>query len=539
MENLPHKPSFMRKLSRTPTAGILLMLAVILPSGQPARAAYLDTIGVTLLQAVTNLNGAGVTVGQAEAGNESPTNWEVNPGDVGQPTNRFTYFYGTSPYAVVSSTNTYPNSLGGPSGHAGIVAGVYYGMPGGVATNVAHVNNYEANTFINHYVYLGNTISERIVNQSFTYGSYDTNADQIYDNYAAQNGVLFVTGAGFNGQPVYSPATCYNGIGVGSTAFNSPNGPTLDGRSKPDIIASDFAETSYTTPQVAGAAALLMQAGLRGDGGSGGTTNLAVDIRTLKALLLNGAVKPAGWTNSPATPLHPLYGAGMVNVFNAYYQLIGGKRGYVVSASVTTNSPHPPTGATGTVSVLNGWDFNTNSSSASTDGVNHYFFNVTNGQHNAAFMVAATLVWNRHKNTNIINNLDLFLYDTASSNLVLCSTSRVDNVEHLWWPQLPQGRYDLQVLKSGGTNVVSNPETYALAWAFAAPTLNLTKSGTNVALMWPVYPAGFRAETTSSLESPAWNISNPSSSVVTNSMNRLILNVTDAQQFFRLRQPDF
>ena len=39
-----------------------------------------------------------------------------------------------------------------------------------------------------------------------------------------------------------------------------------------------------------------MQAGLRGDGGS--DTNAAADMRTIKALLLNGAVKPADWTNS-------------------------------------------------------------------------------------------------------------------------------------------------------------------------------------------------------------------------------------------------
>ena len=56
--------------------------------------------------------------------------------------------------------------------------------------------------------------------------------------------------------------------------------------------------TSFSTPQVAGAAAVLMQAGLRGDGGS--DTNAAADIRTVKALLFNGAVKPADWTNIAA-----------------------------------------------------------------------------------------------------------------------------------------------------------------------------------------------------------------------------------------------
>jgi hypothetical protein len=44
-----------------------------------------------------------------------------------------------------------------------------------------------------------------------------------------------------------------------------------------------------------------MQAGLRGDGGS--STNAAADLRTVKALLLNGAIKPTDWTNNVPSPL--------------------------------------------------------------------------------------------------------------------------------------------------------------------------------------------------------------------------------------------
>jgi len=102
--------------------------------------------------------------------------------------------------------------------------------------------------------------------------------------------------------------------------------------------------TSISTPQVAGAAADLMQAALRGDGGS--NTNAAFDMRTIKALLLNGAVKPLGWTNSNSSPLDARYGAGVVNVFNAYEQLAGGKHGFIASTTVGTGGAHPPTGAT-------------------------------------------------------------------------------------------------------------------------------------------------------------------------------------------------
>ncbi len=310
-----------------------------------------------------------------------------------------------------------------------------------------------------------------------------------------------------------------------------------NGRCKPDITAPGLARlTSFSTPYVAGAAAVLMQAGLRGDGGS--STNAAADIRTVKALLLNGAVKPADWTNIAPSPLDFRYGAGVVNLFNSYEQLAGGKQGYIAFAIVTTNSPHLPTGATGTINVLSGWDFNTNTSSATTDGVKHYYFNVTNNLNAAQFTATATLVWNRQQNQTGINNLDLFLYDCANSNLVACSTSMVDNVEHLWLPQLPQSRYDLQVLKHGGTTV-SASETYALAWAFFSQSLNIAATETNVTLAWPVYPAGFQLEATAGLTPPvAWTTNNLPAPVIANGSNYIFLNATNANQFYQLSWPD-
>ncbi|MGH7952293.1 MAG: hypothetical protein ACREFE_10290, partial [Limisphaerales bacterium] len=86
-------------------AALVLILAGFCAA---VRASNLDTIGVTLLRMVTtNLNGAGIPVGQAEAQDSTnPPTWEVNPGAVGQLTNLFTYFYGTSPYLIVSTANT-------------------------------------------------------------------------------------------------------------------------------------------------------------------------------------------------------------------------------------------------------------------------------------------------------------------------------------------------------------------------------------------------------------------------------------------------
>jgi hypothetical protein len=187
---------------------------------------------------------------------------------------------------------------------------------------------------------------------------------------------------------------------------------------------------------------------------------------------------------------------------------------------------------------LSGWDFNTNSSSATTDGVKHYYFNVTNNANNAMFTAVATLVWNRQKDKTDINNLDLFLYDAFSNNLIACSTSPVDNVEHLWLPQLPPGRYDLQVLKRGRTTVTTS-ETYALAWQFFSQSLQITQAETNLAPAWPVYPAGFLVESTTSLIPPVvWTTNNLPMPIIVNGSNYILLSATNVNQFFRLRYPN-
>jgi hypothetical protein len=63
-----------------------------------------------------------------------------------------------------------------------------------------------------------------------------------------------------------------------------------------------------------------------------GTAN-ANDPLTVKALLLNGAIKPLyvtnpadKWMHTDTAPLDTRYGAGVLNVFNSYKQLSAGRR---------------------------------------------------------------------------------------------------------------------------------------------------------------------------------------------------------------------
>ena len=117
------------------------------------------------------------------------------------------------------------------------------------------------------------------------------------------------------------------------------------------------------------------------------------------------------------------------------------------------------------------------------------------------------------------------------------STRAVENVRAFCEKHL-EGRYDLQVLKKGGTTVTTN-EAYALAFTFFSQSLIITEPGTNVTLAWPVYPAGFAVESTTDLSASVWSMNNLPSSTVMNNQNYLLLNATNAAQFFRLRRPNF
>lgn len=146
----------------------------------------LDEIGVTALGTVTtNLHGAGIRVAQVEAetGTNLPPPFEVTPAQQGQSNNLFTYLSGAG------TASTFPNSAGSDSAHADSVAGLFYGLGSGVATNLAHVDNYDVNFFIQGYVNAGNysfnlpaaNINDPVVNQSFIFVGTTTNEQAAID----------------------------------------------------------------------------------------------------------------------------------------------------------------------------------------------------------------------------------------------------------------------------------------------------------------------------------------------------------------------
>jgi hypothetical protein len=516
------------KASRLPVVWIFgFACCLLMIWGNTAGASTLDEIGVTLLRGTTtNLNGSGLVVADAEAA-VSNSAWEANPGDpkINLPVSDFSWYM--SPSAI----NIYPNAIGTDSWHSDYVGGYFYGASNGVSTNVAHIENIEADYYFSLAVPALTPFAALVVNQSFTGSQANQPAsDPAYDSYANQFGTLFVSGVGNSGQ-VLPPSTCYNGIAVGAYGGATSAGPTLDnGRAKPDLCAPAGA-TSFAAPLVAGSATLLIQAALRGDGGP--QTGDATDIRTLKALLLNGAVKPAAWSNPSPSPLDPLYGAGVLNVFNSYHQLLGGRHVFVTNTSVSNNAAHPVTGSSANVGVLSGWDFDLISNlNPGVDSINHYCFEVTNNA--GPFTATITLTWSRQTGQSAINNLGLYLYNMDTGALVGASTSVVDNVQHVYVPALPPGRYDAEVLKHGG-GYVSASETYALAFDFFALPVTVTTIPGGIHVMWPVYPAGFVLESNlNPAVSSSWSSNLVATPFVTNNLNSVIVGPSTAPVFFRL-----
>src|SRR5204863_8815642 len=117
-----------------------------------------------------------------------------------------------------------------------------------------------------------------------------------------------------------------------------------------------------------------------------------------------------------------------------------------------------------------------------------YYFNLPGNAGKPTFTGVITLAWNRNPTAGQtgINKLYLYLYATGLGTLIASSVSTVDNVQHLFVNNLAPGRYDVQVLKVGGS--LSNAtETYALAYSFFGTPLSVTYANGNVTLAWPFY----------------------------------------------------
>ncbi|MBC8041477.1 MAG: hypothetical protein H7Y06_13105 [Opitutaceae bacterium] len=394
----------------------------------------------------------------------------------------------------------------GANGHAHAVASYFYGNTSSLLSSPLPVDLYNANNWLGsgflNYGQSAAPASEnrRVQNHSWIsmfdtsqattsqINSAVTNINQRLDFAIDRDGFTSVVGMG-NGASTTLPdllGQSYHSLSVGLVNGSHSAGLTAwdgAGRMKPDLVAFEGV-TSYSTPQVASAAALISEK-IRNTPYSPALST-ADYPRLTKALLLAGAAKePLPFWSRPDTtkPYDSVYGAGALNVFLSHRILIAGQQ-----------PAHP----SGTVAET-GWDVNT------ANSTRLYFFDIPSGGTSTHF--SAALSWHRSLIFfagsffgPALTNLDLKLFTATGTTLgtqIDASLSTVDNVEHLYQATLAPGRYALQVSLTNGS---ATP--YALAWR-TSPSVSVADT-TSVAREADTSPAVFTVTRTGSTTSPLY-----------------------------------
>jgi hypothetical protein len=259
---------------------------------------------------------------------------------------------------------------------------------------------------------------------------------------------------------------------------NGGNNTSLAGSVDSGSVPNAYANvngTSFAAPIVAGGATLLASAArtLAPLAGNADASQATV----MKALLLTGADKTAGWTNGQATvtesgttfvkttqSLDWAAGAGRMNLDRTFDLQLTGQ----------TDVPGTGTGVLGSVAGL-GWDFGSAVRLVNND---YLLPRLEQGS-----ILTASLSWMRNVSAATLDdlaqaNLDLSLWrldaNGGFTTLVGRSASLYNTVEHLHLTLAAGGRYGLRVeyptnsfdLTPGQVwGNASNPQTYGLAWS--------------------------------------------------------------------------
>lgn len=285
--------------------------------------------------------------------------------------------------------------------------------------------------------------------------------------------------------PGQSLTTAFYGGQTGGN--NTSLSGSVDSGTAPDAYTSGINGTSFSSPIVAGGAALVYSAAKTLPALSSNAE--ATQNMLVKSLLLTGADKTSGWSNGQATTngvitttqsLDWAVGAGRMNLDRTFDLQLNGQTG-VAGQSV---------GAQGAV-LGSGWDFG-----AAQNGVNndYTFSDVLLG----GSTFTTSLAWMRNRaytNGSVYEyaqaDLDISLWTLGSDNSFQTkigeSISSYNTVEHLSFSLPGTGLYGLRVSYAGNTfdrtgvwGNASNLQGYGVSWdGQAVETLYWTPSGTN------------------------------------------------------------
>jgi hypothetical protein len=456
---------------------IIALMLVIGWSGSAAADWKLD-IGYTALQDELGTalpTGAGVKVTQVEASSGKP-----DPGNALFAGKTFTL---KSPSLVIT-------------GHANSVAQNFYGNGTSLVPGITDIDCYESGDWRYNFLRTGSSVplfsSSRVANHSYVGTS--TNAASVVPVLARLDWVVardeYIQVVAMNNGSTNYPilGSSFNAIAVGLSNGNSAHGSYPLGtttpyasadRTRPDLVAPATA-TSFATPMVASAAALLVaeghQAGntLSTDPTVTFTTNRNGDTiynaersEVVKAALMAGASRTAtqltqGYSVNTANGLNSTYGAGQLNIDNSFHIIAAGEQ----------NSREDFLSGGGEIKSV-GFDYDPafGGASGSNKTGSYIFRALTTGS------LSASLVWNLNvkgataggfDTSATLNNLGLYLYDMTSSSEVAYAGSLVDNTENIWYTDLIANHaYLLEVVTLQATDFLWD---YALAWNITATT---------------------------------------------------------------------
>ncbi len=479
---------------------ICLILLLGLGWSVAALADYKADIGYSALREELGsalLTGAGVKVTQVEAAS-------------GMPDVKNLEFTGKTFNAKSSSLAT--------AAHATQVGTFFYGNSGSVAPGITAIDCYDAADwlgwgFLSSLTYTPLASSSRVANHSWVAGATGSFAVKVlsrldwvigrdeYINVVAMNNGgtsnVALLGSSFNAIAV--------GLSNGAAARNAypltttPATPYASGsRTRPDLVAPASA-TSYATPLVSAAAALLVEEGHQGGArlstdpavisttrrpatlASGlpdsSDTNLTIynaeRSEVVKAALMAGAsrtsanltnsVTPQGYQVNTANGLNHIYGAGELNIYNSYRVIAAGEQ----------NSREDDLPGNGEIKAT-GFDYDPCFGGAQgSNRMASYVFSTL-----SAGTMSASLVWNLNVAGETVNgfstsatlyHLGLYLYDLTAGNLLVASSdSSVDNTQN-FWTSLDNGQIYQLVVKAdlGQADFLWD---YGLAWDISAAT---------------------------------------------------------------------
>ena len=389
------------------------------------------------------------------------------------------------------------------SSHATGVGTRFYGNTLSLTPAVDDIGIYSVNAFIFEYLNFNNlpraapdVVNRRVGNHSYVGGNFeDINGDPVpsatsnvlrrLDWLISEDEFIHIAAPnnGVSVQDLPLSTAAFNVITVGrSDALHLTSVSSLDtvyiaNRAAIHLVVPEVF-SSTAAPYGASAASLLVNAAdanpLWSDGNTtnraGALINNAGRSEVIKASLMAGASRltvnsvfagdvrdyRVDGINQTVNGLDVRYGAGQVNVFNAYNILSAGEQ--------SSNQD----GAAG-IAGYSGFDYDPNfGGSSGSNSTAEYDLGTASGNQ----FFAASLVWNldvtgpswpsAFNDTAIRRNFDLELIDTTggSSIVVASSLSSVDNTENIWLELVAGRDYRLRVTRPGG-NINWD---YGLAW---------------------------------------------------------------------------